>query len=348
MWGIVLWCWMLLCAVYIPAISISAVSLRLLGSGWYSAIGVRPANLEDLSQTGVNESLNSLDGCHCCPQVSDPYSKTDLTLVLNCRTLVFRDSSFELQMFFSCTNTALALPCRFLLLHRRLYHLACRRHCPSRWRLLLLPGPALPTWWGECCPHSLSGPLSSPFRCSVQVVHRWSPHHLSSLASSAECGWVRRARSSAKSMSSSCVHRLHWIPFRLHAVDVFMVQSIASPVWPQSSPQQSLWSVPRVPPSCRSFPRWRSWWCWSACPECLPVEAVERLFALDKIDEQRWVHSKDCSRMIRSVAIWLTQDLCFLKPACWSLSWVSTTSFILFRTILLNTFPGMDRSVIPR
>ena len=57
-------------------------------------------------------------------------------------------------------------------------------------------------------------------------------------------------------------------------------------------------------------------------------------------------HSKDCSTMMRSVAIWATHDLFGRNPACWSLSHGSISPFILSKIIRLKTFPGTDRSVI--
>ena len=42
--------------------------------------------------------------------VSDPYSRTGLTLLLEILILVLSVSSLELQMFFNCRKAALALP----------------------------------------------------------------------------------------------------------------------------------------------------------------------------------------------------------------------------------------------
>ncbi|VDP44556.1 unnamed protein product [Schistosoma mattheei] len=41
-------------------------------------------------------------------QVSAPYSRTALTLVLKILTLILVDSCFEFHMFFNCRNVALA------------------------------------------------------------------------------------------------------------------------------------------------------------------------------------------------------------------------------------------------
>ena len=58
-------------------------------------------------------------------------------------------------------------------------------------------------------------------------------------------------------------------------------------------------------------------------------------------------HSRDCSMMIRSVAMWSVHDLSWRKPACSSLSDLSRAVFSLSNIILVNTFPGMDSSMIP-
>ncbi|VDO98839.1 unnamed protein product [Schistosoma margrebowiei] len=43
-------------------------------------------------------------------QVSAPYSRTALTLVLKILTLILVESCFEFHMFFNCRNATLALP----------------------------------------------------------------------------------------------------------------------------------------------------------------------------------------------------------------------------------------------
>ncbi|VDO85107.1 unnamed protein product [Schistosoma margrebowiei] len=43
-------------------------------------------------------------------QVSAPYSRTALTIVLKILTLILVESCFEFHMFFNCRNAALALP----------------------------------------------------------------------------------------------------------------------------------------------------------------------------------------------------------------------------------------------
>ncbi|VDP08350.1 unnamed protein product [Schistosoma margrebowiei] len=43
-------------------------------------------------------------------QVSAPYSRTALTLVLKILTLILVESCFEFHMFFNCRNAVLALP----------------------------------------------------------------------------------------------------------------------------------------------------------------------------------------------------------------------------------------------
>ncbi|VDP53045.1 unnamed protein product [Schistosoma mattheei] len=43
-------------------------------------------------------------------QVSDPYTRTALTLVLKILTLTLVESCFEFHMFFNCRNATLALP----------------------------------------------------------------------------------------------------------------------------------------------------------------------------------------------------------------------------------------------
>ena len=58
-------------------------------------------------------------------------------------------------------------------------------------------------------------------------------------------------------------------------------------------------------------------------------------------------HSRDCSIMIRMVAMWSVHERSFLKPACSFQSVLSRAVFSLSRMILLSTFPGMDSSMIP-
>ncbi|VDP57006.1 unnamed protein product, partial [Schistosoma margrebowiei] len=43
-------------------------------------------------------------------QLSAPYSRTALTLVLKILTLILIESCFEFHMFFNCRNATLALP----------------------------------------------------------------------------------------------------------------------------------------------------------------------------------------------------------------------------------------------
>ncbi len=59
---------------------------------------------------------------------------------------------------------------------------------------------------------------------------RWVEFSTTMLVFSCICCWVwkRRAKSSAKSRSSSWFHRVHWMAFRFSTVDVFMTQSMAS------------------------------------------------------------------------------------------------------------------------
>ena len=59
-------------------------------------------------------------------------------------------------------------------------------------------------------------------------------------------------------------------------------------------------------------------------------------------------HSRLCSIILRSVAIWSVVDRSCRKPACSSRSTCSfpTSVLILSSKILLKTFPGTDKSVI--
>lgn len=58
-------------------------------------------------------------------------------------------------------------------------------------------------------------------------------------------------------------------------------------------------------------------------------------------------HSRDCSTMMHSVAIWSLKDLSRLNPIWCSRRLTSTAPLILFNKIQLNTFPGTDRSAMP-
>ena len=60
-------------------------------------------------------------------------------------------------------------------------------------------------------------------------------------------------------------------------------------------------------------------------------------------------HSRLCSMILRSVAIWSVVDRSCRKLACSSRSMCSffTSALILSRMILLKTFPGTEKSVIP-
>ena len=55
-------------------------------------------------------------------------------------------------------------------------------------------------------------------------------------------------------------------------------------------------------------------------------------------------HSKGCSSVMRSVAIWSMQDLQALKPACSSLNVLFTAAFSLSCIILVRTLLGIDLS----
>ena len=60
----------------------------------------------------------------------------------------------------------------------------------------------------------------------------------------------------------------------------------------------------------------------------------------------RVCHSMVCSIIIRKVAIWSTQDLSCLKPACSSLNSLSS-SFILFKIMLQRILLGMNSNIMP-
>ena len=57
-------------------------------------------------------------------------------------------------------------------------------------------------------------------------------------------------------------------------------------------------------------------------------------------------HSRDCSMIMRIVAMWSVHDRSWRKPACSSRSLLSRAVFNLSRMILVSTFPGMDSSMI--
>ncbi|KAH3804724.1 hypothetical protein DPMN_133012 [Dreissena polymorpha] len=82
-------------------------------------------------------------------------------------------------------------------------------------------------------------------------------------------------------------------------------------------------------------------------PEGIPVNAVERLFIVDVVNmegritlQELFQNDAQGCNLIRAQSL--------ISKACKSWRCKSTASFILFRRMRLNTFPGMDNSVIPR
>ena len=89
-------------------------------------------------------------------------------------------------------------------------------------------------------------------------------------------------------------------------------------------------------------------------PQCLRSFHSESLSTLSnafsqsmKLTQRGVLHSRDCSKIILSVAIWSVHDRFLLKPAWLSLSFGSTAFFKRFRITLLNILPGTERSEMP-
>ncbi|KAH3700953.1 hypothetical protein DPMN_075935 [Dreissena polymorpha] len=59
-------------------------------------------------------------------------------------------------------------------------------------------------------------------------------------------------------------------------------------------------------------------------------------------------HSRECSMMTLSVAIWSGHDLSFLKPTCSGLSLLSTSSLSRSKMMLASTLLDLDSNMMPR
>ncbi|VDP00500.1 unnamed protein product [Schistosoma margrebowiei] len=133
-------------------------------------------------------------------QVSAPYSRTDLTLVLKILTLILVESCFEFHMFFNCRNAVLALPilaftsaskppCSSMMLPRYMKDSTFSRVLPSRVIGLLFSALNLRT---------LVFPL-----CMLRLTDADTAATLAVFICICSCVRDRRARSSAKSKSSN-------------------------------------------------------------------------------------------------------------------------------------------------
>ncbi|VDO67336.1 unnamed protein product [Schistosoma margrebowiei] len=132
-------------------------------------------------------------------QVSAPYSRTALTLVLKILILILVESCFEFHMFFNCRNATLALPilaftsaseppCSSMML-RYVKDSTSSRVSPSRVIGLLFSALNLRT---------LFFPL-----CMLRSTDAETAATLAAFVCICSCVCDRRARSSAKSKSSN-------------------------------------------------------------------------------------------------------------------------------------------------
>ncbi|VDP47666.1 unnamed protein product [Schistosoma margrebowiei] len=133
-------------------------------------------------------------------QVSAPYSRTALTLVLKILTLIFVESCFEFHMFFNCRNAVLALPILA-------FTSASEPPCSS----MMLPRYVKDSTSSRVSPSRVIGLLFSALNLSTLVfpLYMLRPTDAETAATLAffvcicSCVCDRRARSSAKSKSSN-------------------------------------------------------------------------------------------------------------------------------------------------
>ncbi|CAH8470887.1 unnamed protein product [Schistosoma intercalatum] len=143
------------------------------------------------------------------PEVSAPYSRTVFTFVLKIFTLILVDSSFELHMFFNCRSAAVALPiltctpasnplCSSMVLPRYVIISTSSRAPPSSEIVLV------------SCVMYLRMLLFA--LCMLRPIAAEAAAKLVVFIGIYACVWNRRARTSAKSESSSCIQVVHCIP----------------------------------------------------------------------------------------------------------------------------------------
>uniref|UniRef100_A0A183KBV5 Secreted protein n=1 Tax=Schistosoma curassoni TaxID=6186 RepID=A0A183KBV5_9TREM len=150
------------------------------------------------------------------------YSRTVLTFVLKILTFVLVDSCFEFQMFFSCKYAALALPIRA-------FTSASDPPCSS----MMLPKYVKVFTSSKSSPSIVIGLVHSVLHrrtllfplCILRPTAAEAVATLVVFPCICCCVWDRRARSSAKSRSSSCILDVHCIPCFPSDVDLFMIQS---------------------------------------------------------------------------------------------------------------------------
>ena len=82
-------------------------------------------------------------------------------------------------------------------------------------------------------------------------------------------------------------------------------------------------------------------------PEHLPIHGGRPFQSLQKIRYSPEFHSKVCSTIILSVAVWAQQDLSLRNPASSSRLLSSRESFILSRMILQRTLLATERRIMP-
>ena len=134
----------------------SPVSLEDFIFYWFSlgpfpelsvADGLRPSDPKDSSKAGVGECLDRLQ-CRSrgILHVSAPYSRTGFTVVLKILILILMAGLGEAQMFFSLSNTALALS--VISLHWHQSPLVCLQCYRGRWNLSPLLIHLPPVLWG--------------------------------------------------------------------------------------------------------------------------------------------------------------------------------------------------------
>ncbi|KAH9591154.1 hypothetical protein MS3_00003545 [Schistosoma haematobium] len=152
-------------------------------------------------------------------QVSAPYSRTVLTFVLKIQILVLVDSCFEFQMFFNCKYAALALPIRA-------FTSASDPPCSS----MMLPKYIKVSTSSKSSQSIVTGLEHAVLYWRIFLfplyILRPTAATLVVFSCICCCNCDRRARSSAKSRSSSRILAVRCISCFFLDLDVLMIQLI--------------------------------------------------------------------------------------------------------------------------
>ncbi|KAH9592085.1 hypothetical protein MS3_00001237 [Schistosoma haematobium] len=154
-------------------------------------------------------------------EVSAPYCRTVLTIVLKILTLILVESCFEFHIFFNCRNEALALPilaltfasdppCSSMMLSRYVKDSTFSRASPSS---------VIELVFAVLCLRISPFPL-----CILRPTDEKAAATLLVFIYICPCVWNRRARSSTKSKSSNLFRAIHPVPCFPSDVEVFIIQ----------------------------------------------------------------------------------------------------------------------------